>query len=154
MFQDDDETIYYQTKTEVEEDKIEIDELEDYANISKSLKTTVIEISSDEEEEPMYINRTPSHPRDSLKRKRKSDVAGVVLENDGVEFLKVNRHPRDRWRRRVGCVKFIGITPSYPRDRLRRRVRKEDVEFLKKVPSHSRDRLRRKVGDGKVKFVK
>ena len=100
----------------------------------------------------MYITTTPSHPRDRFKRKRKSDVAGVVVENDDVEFLKVNpSHPRDRLRRRVGSVKFMGITPSH---RLYRRVRKEDVKFLKKVPSHSRDRLRRRVGDGKVKFVK
>ena len=67
VFQDDDETIDYQTKTEVEEDKIEIDALEDYANISKSLHTTMIEISSDEEEEPMYITTTPSYTSDRLK---------------------------------------------------------------------------------------
>ena len=48
----------------------------------------------------------------------------------------------------------MGITPSHPRDRLRRRVRKEDVKFLKKVPSHSRDRLHRRVRDNKVEFVK
>ena len=138
----------------MEEDKIEIDALEDYANISKSLNTTVLEISSDEEEEPMYITTTPSHPRDRFKRKRKSDVAGVVVENDDVEFLKVNpSHPRDRLRRRVGDVKFMGITPSHPKDRLRRWVRKEDVKFLKKVPSHPRDRLRRRVGDDKIEFV-
>ena len=155
VFQNEDETIDYQTKTEVEEDKIEIDALEDYVNILKSLNTTAIEISSDEEEEPMYITTTPSHPRNRLKRKRKSDVTGVVLKKDDVEFLMVNpSHPRDRLHRRVGGVKFMGITPSHPRDRLRRRVRKEDVKFLKKVPSHSRDRLRRRVGDGKVKFVK
>ena len=47
----------------------------------------------------------------------------------------------------------MGITPSHPMGRLRRRVRKEDVKFLK-VYSHSRDRLRRRVGDDKVKFVK
>ena len=134
VFQNEDETIDYQTKTEVEEDKIEIDALEDYANISKSLNTTVLEISSDEEEEPMYITTTPSHPRDRLKRKLKSDVAGVALKNEDVEFLKVNT--------------------SHPRDRLRRQVRKEDVKFLKKIPSHSRDRLRRRVGDDKVEFVK
>ena len=139
----------------MEEDKIEIDVLEDYANIPKSLNTTVIEISFDEEKEPMYIATTPSHPRDRLKRKCKSDLAGVVLKNDDVEFLKVNpSHSRDRLRRRVGGVKFMGITPSHPRDRLRRRVRKEDVKFLKKVPSHSRDRLRRRVRDNKVEFVK
>ena len=118
----------------MEEDKIEIDALEDYVNISKSLDTSVIEISSDEEEEPMYITTTPSHPSDRLKRKLKSDVAGVALKNEDVEFLKVNT--------------------SHPRDRLRRRVRKEDVKFLKKIPSHSRDRLRRRVGDDKVEFVK
>ena len=155
VFQDDHETFDYQTKTEVEEDKIEINVLEDYANISKSLNTTVIEISSDEEEEAMYITTTPSHQRDRLKRKRKSDVAGVVLENDDVEFLKVNpSHHRDRLRRQDGGVKFMGITPSHPKDRLCRRVRKEDVKFLKKVPSHLRDRLRRRVGDDKVEFVK
>ena len=42
----------------MEEDKIEIDALEDYANISKSLNKTVIEISPDKEEEPMYITTT------------------------------------------------------------------------------------------------
>ena len=89
----------------LEKDKIEIDVLKDYANISKSLNTTVIEISSHEEEEPMYITTTPSHPRDKLKPKHKSDVAGVVLENDNVEFLKVNpSHLRDRLCRRVGGV--------------------------------------------------
>ena len=66
VFQDDDETLAYQTKTEVEEDKTEIDALEDYGNISKSLNTTVIELSS-YEEEPMYITTTPSYPRDRLK---------------------------------------------------------------------------------------
>ena len=97
-----------------------------------------------------YITTTPSHPRDRLKRKRKSDVAGVVLENDDVEFLRVNpSRPRDTLSRQVGGVKFMGIT----RDRLCRRVRKEDVKFLKKVPSHSRDRLNRRVGDYKVEFV-
>ena len=58
MFQDDDETIGYQTKTEVEEDKIEIDALEDYANISKSLNATVIEISSHAEEEPIHYHNS------------------------------------------------------------------------------------------------
>ena len=105
VLQGDDETIDYRTKTKVEKDKIEIDALKDYANISKSLNTTVIEISSHEEEEPMYITTTPSHPRNKLKPKRKSDVAGVVLENVDVEFLKVNpSHLRDRLCRRVGGV--------------------------------------------------
>ena len=36
------ETIDYPSKTKVEEDKIEVDMLEDYANISKSLNTIVI----------------------------------------------------------------------------------------------------------------
>ena len=155
VFQDDNETFDYQTKTEVEKDKIEINVLEDYANISKSLNTAVIEISSDQEEEAMYFTTTPSYQRDRLKRKRKSDVAGVVLENDDVEFLKVNpSHLRDKLRRQDGGVKFMGITPSHPKDRLCRRVRREDVKFLKKVPSHLRDRLRRRVGDDKVEFVK
>ena len=84
----------------MEEDKIDIDALEDYANISKPLNTSVIEISSDEEEEPMYITTTSSHPRDRLKQKCKNDVTGVVLKNEDVEFLKANRsHPRDRLHR-------------------------------------------------------
>ena len=40
MFQDDDETIDYSSKTEMEEDKIQMDASEDYANITKSLDTT------------------------------------------------------------------------------------------------------------------
>ena len=57
----------------------------------------------------MYITTTPSHPRDRLKRKGKSDVTGVVLENDDVEFLKVSPScSRDTLRRRAGGVKFMG----------------------------------------------
>ena len=138
----------------MDEDKIETDALEDCANISNSLNTTVIEISSDEEEEPMHISTTPSRPRDRLKQIRKSDLAWVVLENDDVEFLKVNpSRPRDRLRRQAIGVKFMWITPSHSSDRLSRQVRKEDVKFLKKVPSHPRDRLRRRVGDDKIEFV-
>ena len=143
MFQDDEEM-----KAEIEEDKIKMEVPEDYANIAKPLDATVIEISSDEEgeDEPMYITTTPSHLRDRLRRIRKSVVAALVLENDDVEFVKVNTfHPRDRPRRSVGDVKFIGLTSSHPRNRLRRRVKKEDVKFLKKVPSHHRYRLRRMV---------
>ena len=140
----------------MEEDKIQMDASEDYANITKSLDTTITEISSDDEEdEPMYVSTRPSHPRDRLKRIRKSDVVGLVLENDNVGFVKVNlSHSRDRLRISVGGLKFMGLTPSHPRDRLRRRVRKEEVMFLKKVLSHPRDRLRRRVGNGKVEFVK
>ena len=58
VFQDDDETIDYRTKTKVEKDKIEIDALKDYANISKSLNTTVIEISSHAEEEPIHYHNS------------------------------------------------------------------------------------------------
>ena len=122
MFQDDDETIDYSSKTEMEEDKIQMDASEDYANITKSLDTTITEISSDDEEdEPMYVSTRPSHPRDRLKRIRKSDVVGLVLENNDVGFVKVNlSHPRDRLRISVGGLKFMGLTPSHPRDRLRR----------------------------------
>ena len=146
MFQDGDETMDYRSKTDMEEDKIQIDAPEDYAKITKSLNTTITEVSSDDEEdEPMYIVTRPSHPRDRLKRKRKSDVVCLVLENDDVEFVKVNpSHPSNRLRRRVRCIKFIGLAPYHPRDRLCRRVRKEDVKSLKKVPSHPRYRLRRK----------
>ena len=63
----------------MEEDKIDIDALEDYANISKPLNTSVIEISSDEEEEPMYITTTSSHPRDRLKQKCKNFVMDLTF---------------------------------------------------------------------------
>ena len=76
-----------------------------------------------------------------------------MLENDDVEFLKVNpSHPRDRLRRwvRKEDVKFLKKVPSHPRDRLRRRVRGDKVEFVKQTPSHPRDRLRRSVRDGAI----
>ena len=60
------------------------------------------------------------------KNQYKSDVTGVVLENDNVEFLKVNLS-HHRLRRRVGGVKFMGITPSHPSDTI---LDKISVDFF------------------------
>ena len=56
---------------EDETKKIHISPPEDYVAIEKSLNTTVIEISSDSEDEVTYTKTTPSHPRDRLRWKIK-----------------------------------------------------------------------------------
>ena len=93
------------------DNKIQISPLEDYNDIKKLLNTTVIEISSDsEDDEVTYIKTTPSHPRDRLRRKLnkkdEGEVVQLVNENDDIDFRRV--------------------TPSHPRDRLRRKVRNRD----------------------------
>ena len=65
--------------------KIHISPTEGYVDIEKSLNITVIEISSDSENEVSYIKTTPSHPRDRLRqlnnKEREVEVV-VVGDND------------------------------------------------------------------------
>ena len=87
------------SKIEISDNKIQISPPEDYNDIKKLLNTTVIEISSDsEDDEVTYIKTTPSHPRDRLRRKLnkkdEGEVVRLINENDDVDFRRVTpSHP-------------------------------------------------------------
>ena len=74
---------------EDETKKIHISPPEDYVDIEK-LNRTVIEISSDSEDEVTYTKTTPSHPRDRLtvKIKEQEKQAIVVGDNDDEMYCK------------------------------------------------------------------
>ena len=104
---------------EDETKKIRISHLEDYVDIQKSLNTTVIEISSDSEDEVSYTKTTPSNWRDRLRQKIKEEEKQVIAVGDNDD--------------EDNEIDFIRITQSHPRDRLPRKLRrdKEEVRFLK-----------------------
>ena len=74
---------------EDETKKIHISPPEDYVDIEK-LNRTVIEISSDSEDEVTYTKTTTSHPRDRLtvKIKEQEKQAIVVGDNDDEMYCK------------------------------------------------------------------
>ena len=108
--------------------KIHISPPEDYVDIEKSLNATVIETSSDSEDEVTYTKTTPSHPRDRLRRIIKEEEKQVIVVGDNND--------------EYNGIDFIRITPSHPRDRLPRKLRrdKEEVRFLKVNSTHPRYR--------------
>ena len=98
-------------------------------DINKSLNTTVMEISSDSENEVSYIKTTPSHPIDRLTQKlnNKGKEGEVVLVGDN------NEEGND--------IDFVRITPSHPRERLRRKLRSREITYVKMNPAHPRYRM-------------
>ena len=115
--------------------KIRISPPKDYIDVEKSLNTTVIKVSSSSEDEVSYIKTTPSHPRDSLRRKlNKEDKKKKEKE----EVIVVGDNDDDD-----NEVDFVRVTPSHPRDKLHRKIRNRNREvlYVKTIPAHPRYRM-------------